>query len=521
MGAQGLAGPISKEPKQPHLFLFDGGAEGVKEPALSTFTGNLLGAISTADPHGTVVAELRGGLPLISGFAEQISEVFVEGRQSGHTRSHDMSLFKLLLWDMSQALSKGPGAPKAEAILDVLRVGQEECLALSDIPDRIREGCDAILRQCPGYVGCCPIDLGNPIQRRAFFDGLMHLAFISGGAVTQERTMEGDEDWEIEGARTFKPNGLVWEDHRYGEMPDLFRLEKVALSARGAISVDRLKRKTHITVEGRIFRALSEASWTDLAGQSYRFASAEPGQDILQAVLPDGKFTNYLFNRDHDKGGAKATFIMDELGFEPDDWRYLAAQFYDGLLLSEPRDLVIQRWENGFGARFNVVVKVTSRSGKQGIMRKGWMLKPQMLPSLATAFPDQGEDRAVVPPAPPVLVPPQIVDNSWWEALFLLADEHGREAHDAIVPTPMLLEDFGVIEEGEIGSARIRIADARRGFARWLIKTKRGNHGYKGGAEIYCTLPSQSVERAKAYALAFARVLALNGVPSRVETFYT
>jgi hypothetical protein len=463
---------------RPCLFLFDGGAAGVKQPALSTFTGALLDAISIADPHGALVAELRGGLPLLSDFAAQIGEVFLEPGRSGHTQTHDMALFRLLLWDMAEALSEGLRAPDSRAILDLLRMRREECLTLSDLPDHVRESCDAVLASCRGYVGSCPIDPGNPIQRRAFYDGLMHLAFISGGAITQQRSIEGDEDWELDGARDFKPKGLRWVDHSYEQTPDPFRLEQVPLSTRGALSLDRLKRKTHTTVEGRIFQALREASWTDRTGQAFRFATAEPGRDILQAVLPDGKFTEYLFNRDHKKGGAKAGFVIDELGFEPDDWRYLAAQFYDGLLLSEPRDLIIQRWEDGYGARFNVFVEVTSRAGKRGIMRTGWMLKPQTLPSLATATPGECENGVVRPPAPPVLMP-RVEGDTWWENLFLLADEHGRAAHEATLPTPMLLEDYGIIEEGECGSASVLIADARQGFARWLIKTGHGNRGYK------------------------------------------
>ncbi|TIQ36339.1 MAG: hypothetical protein E5X49_32910 [Mesorhizobium sp.] len=383
--------------QSPCLFLFDGGVEGVEEPPLSTFTGELLGAISAADPSGTLTVELRGGLPALSDFAAQISEVSTEPKRSGYTQSHDMALFRLLLWDMAKSLGEEPGAPDPRAILDVLRLGREECLALSDVPEHIRDGCDAALKNCPGYVGCCQIDAGNPIQRRAFYDGLMHFALIDDGAVIQQRTVEGDEHWELNGARDFKPNGLKWIDQTYGLIPKAFRLQKSPLSARGALSLDRLKRKTHITVEGRVFRALVSASWTDRKGQSYRFATAEPGNDILQAILPEGKFTDYLFNRDHEKGGAKAAFVIGELGFDPDDWRYLAAQFYDGLLLSEPRDLVIQHWKDGYGARFNVLVEVTSRIGKRGVMRTGWMLKPQALPRLATAFPDRADSGVVKP----------------------------------------------------------------------------------------------------------------------------
>jgi hypothetical protein len=511
---------VQAKPKRPCLFLFDGGAEGVKEPALSNFTGALLKAISIADPNGALMAELRGGVATLPGFAGQISEVSSGSRQSGYTQSYDMALYQLLLWDMSEALSEAPGAPDSSAILNILRMRREECLALSDISEDVRTMCGFALKGCPGYVGSCLIDPGNPIQRRAFYDELMHLALISDGAVTQQRSIEGDEDFELKGAKSFLPNGLKWVDYGYESTPDPFMLEKAPLSKRGALSVDRFNRKTHTTVEGRVLRALIEASWTDRTGQTYRFAVSEPGHDILQAILPHGKFTDYLFNRDHHKGGAKARFIIDELGFEPDDWRYLAAQFYDGLLLSEPRDLSIERWKDGYGARFNVFVEVTSRTGKRGVMRTGWMLKPKMLPSLSTAFPDRCEDGFVRPPTPPVLTP-QVQDGIWWEKLFHLADARGRAAHAATLPTPMLLKDYGIIEEGESGSARVLIADARRGFARWLIKTGRGDHGDKGGAAIYCTLPSQSFERAEAYATALARVLALNGVPSRVETYYT
>src|SRR5579862_4549659 len=345
--------------KRPYLFLFDGYAKGVEDPALGMFTGALLKAISIADPKGTLVADFRGGLPGLSDFAEKISAVSSGPKQSSHTVTHDMALYRLLLWDMSQALSAGRNAPDSLAILKVLRARHEECLALSDVPDHIRTKCDAELRRCPGYIGSCAIDAGNPVMRRAFYDRLMHFALISGGTITQERTSEGDEYFELEGAREFSPHGLRWRDDAFGSVPKRFRLENAPLSKRGALSEDRLNRKTQTSVEGRVFHAIMSASWTDRSRQTYEFTAAEPGQDILQAILPDGKFTHYLFNRDHKRGGAKASFIIDELGFDPEDWRYLAAQFYDGLLLSKPRDLRIHRWEDDqYGARFNTFVQV-------------------------------------------------------------------------------------------------------------------------------------------------------------------
>ena len=187
----------------------------------------------------------------------------------------------------------------------------------------------------------------------------MHLALISDGTVTQQRSIEGDEDFELKGAKGFLPNGLKWVDYSYESEPEPFQLDKVPLSARGALSVDRLNRKPARRSKVVFSEHSSRRRGPTRTGQMYRFAVAEPGHDILQAVLPDGKFTDYLFNRDHHEGVPKRVFVIDELGFEPDDWRYLAAQFYDGLLLSEPRDLIIKRWKDSYGARFNVFVEIT------------------------------------------------------------------------------------------------------------------------------------------------------------------
>ncbi len=511
---------IDQNPKYaPCLFLFDGYAEGIEEPALSTFTGLLLASLSSSDPEGTVTAELRGGLPQLSDFAARITAVSRGLNKSSHTQSHDMSLYRLLIWDMAVSLSVGEIAPDYRIIMKVLGARREECLALSDLDPGIRASCDLKLRQTPGYLGCCPIDLGNPIQRRAFFDGLMHFALIDAGTVVQDRTIEGDEDWALKGAAQFKPNGLAWVDHQFGMIPKRFRLPKVPLSERGMLSVDRFNRKSTVSVEGRVFETLRNASWTDTKGDAFSFSEAEPGRDILEAVLPDGKFTHYLFNRDHKDGGPKAKFLMDELGFEAEDWRYLAAQFYDALLISQPRDVELRKWERGYGARFNIYVEVTSRKGKSGVLRTGWMLAPGEIPSLSTAVPDRSE-HAIKPPIPAVLRPEK-TGNGWWEKLFVLADECGRNAHDAVLPTPMVLEGFEVIEEGEYGTACIVIKDARKGFARWLINTGQGERFYRGGAAIFSSRLSQSVERAEAYALSFARVLALNGVPAEVETYYS
>jgi hypothetical protein len=505
----------------PCLFLFDNFADGINVIEPRTFRQWLFKAISAADPTGLLKAELRAGISTTMHFSEFVSAVKFESRSLGRTISHDQDLFKLMLWDASEALSGSAGHKVAHFILDVLRRGRDECFTLSAISNSIQMGMDRFLINCPGYVGAFRIDPGNPILMRSFFASLSHNALFKGGSVVLERSFEDDDNFEFEGARTFAPNGLKWRPHSFGDIPKQFQLPKVVRTERGRLSVDRLRRRTHMTVTGRVFQELLEARWKDANGQVYEFSAAETEQDILKAVMPDGKFTDYLFNRNHKDGAGKAGFIIDELGFDPADWRYLAAQFYDGLLLSEPQNVQINKWEGGYAARFNVLVEITSRTGKKGILRTGWQIKPNELPQLNTAMPGHNSGAVVTPPLPPVLAPVDMPNDDWWQALYTLADEKGCLAHRDVIPTPMLIKDYGIVEEGKCGFAIVKISSGKSDFAKWLVKTGKGQKERKGGPAIACNIASQSIERSKAYALAFARVLALNGIQSSMKTFLT
>jgi len=502
---------------QPYLFILDASADDVPDPALAFFTGALLTALWKSDPEACVSAELRGGLPGISDFAEKITVVSRTERTFSHTRSHDMELYKTLLVDMTDALCNTWASADADDVLDVLRRRQSECLALSDLPNDIRDKLDARLKEIPGYIGAFALDPESPIQRDAFYDSLMHFAVINGGTVVQELSIEGDPDWPLEGAANYQPGGLVWKPHfwRYDEpFPKLAKTRQV--SARGEQSLQLLRDKRQRSIEGSILSEIARSNWSDRSGGQYKFEAVERHGDILQAILPEGKFTKYLFDMNHKDGRGKAKFFVETLRFSPDDWRYLAAQFYEGLVKSQPRDLDMRRWPEGYGARFNVVIRVKSRTGETGKVRTGWMLRPNALPSLSTAIPEDQDIEAIDPGIPPIARPDVCIEE-FWRSVFDLAEAEAVAAYERAVPTPLFIPGQGVIREGEWGGATIIVKDARKGFARWLLKNGLAEKEPTGGASIACA--SQSYDRSFAYAKAFARVLVLNGVPASVDVY--
>lgn len=457
---------------------------------------------------------------MVSRLVEKIVAVSRSEHRHSHTVGHDMELYKTLIWDLSEIPQDGWTSADPSKVLDLLCRDECECLALSDLPDDIRDLVDARLRQTTGYIGAFALDPANPVQRRAFYDDLLQLGAINGGAVIQELSVEGDPDWPLQGAERYRPGGLEWKPHFWSLSDEVPRLAKASsVSKRGEKSLRLLYDKRQPSIEARVFEGLAIGSGSDWSGIPYEFASVENVQDVLQAVLPEGKFTRYLFDPSHKDGRSKAKFFIETLKFSPDDWRYLAAQFYEALVRANPQGLVVQQWPDGYGARFNVVVRVRSRTGETGVVRTGWMLRPNQLPSLSTAIPEDAESDAIDPGAPPIGIPSAQIDE-FWRSVYDLAHAEGVRAHERAVPTPMTVEGWETIPDGKCGNAGINVKDARRGFARWLLKTGLGYRGYRGGASLMCGLPSQSYDRALAYAKAFARVLILNGVSATVQSYY-
>jgi hypothetical protein len=503
---------------RPYAFLFDASVDKVPEPALPFFSAAVLAALSSADPDGITRSQFRNGLSSLSGFATRTTGVHAAKQSTGRTVSYDMDTYKYVVWDWLDSLSEGWSTVNPEKGEAIFRRRTEECVTLTDLSDHIRDQVDRRLHDTPGYVGAFAVDLGNPIHRGGFLDLLSYPVAIYGGTVIQERTFEGDEYWEMEGAAEFKPGGLVWQPYGWLALEGPEMPGKQPFSPRGERAVAALSRKHSSTVEGRVIEAIDEAFCFHSPRQAFDFKAVGGDDDILEAIMPEGKFTHYLFNRQHKEGGPKSAFFIDVLGIDPDDWRYLAAQFYQGLLMAKPDDLELKDWGDGYGMRFNVQMRIRGRSDAEAVVRTGWMLKPGGLPSLSSAVPGDRNAYVVDPGEPPILPPGPRTDESW-AALWGWASAAGIRALEAVVPTPMYLVGFAPIPEGEMGSATIRVRDARRGLARWLAKSGIGETDGYGGTVVFDENPGTSLERAVAWARAVALVLKLNGIEAEITEY--
>ncbi len=501
-----------------YAFLFDGSVEGLPSPQLAYFTGEVLTALSVADPCGRTRSQFRVGMPMLSKFAERTTGVHGFERGSGRTVSHNMDVFTYVVWEWLDSLVEGWHSIDSEAGMEIFRLHTGECLALSSLDDEIRDGVDRYLKSVRGYVGAFKIDPGNLLHRAAFFELLIHAAAIENGAVVQELSYEGEQEWQLEGSAEFQPNGTVWQPSGWLSSFGPKRLERDAVSERGAKAASRLRHKQSSNLEERVLEELSQVFFAKAARATFAFKSTSKPTDILQAILPEGKFTKYLFDRTHKDGKSKAAFLIDELSIDPEDWRYLAGQFYFGLLLARPENVRLNNWEKGYGAKFEVQMHIRNRAGKTATLTTGWNMNPGSLPSFSTAFPGRRDQEAIEPGDPPILLPGQRSEADW-AALWQWANAAGLKAGADNVPTPMFLCGVGAISEGECGTALVRVLDARRGMARWLKRQGLGKSDGLGGAVVYSPIPTQSLDRANTWARTVVSILTLNGINADVQSF--
>jgi hypothetical protein len=500
-----------------HAFFFNANAEGTPSFYGGVFDPAFLKALAAADPTGsTSSCVLRGDL-LIEALCRRVTSVSNSHKNHSWVQGYDMELYRTVIWDQADAWSQQWRTVDLGSFPLILAQNRVYCIVLPSLPTRLRERVDKQLRTTGAYLGGLEIDHGNPIQYALFIHHLIDSAFVMDGAVYLERGWDGVDDTLFEGASDFSPRG----EQRLG--PEEFELLKPAIprllgiSDRGRLSAERYEGKRTYTIEERVIQSLAQLR--DTGKTPFAFKSSQNANALLEADLPEAKFIRYLLNPDHKDGAGKAKFFHEVLGIDAADWRYLAAQFYEGLRRSSLSDLKIKTWDGGIGASFNCVLPITGLNGRVARVFTNWIMRPGQLPQLSTARPEEDPNARIdVSPTQPNIVSTFASAEEQWKELYRIAHAVGTTAWEQCVPTPIRIKGFGVEMEGLCGSASIRIPDARRDFARWVVRSKIGSRHYRGGADIFVFHPSQSIDRATAYAKAFAAVLELNGIQCTVES---
>ena len=460
--------------------------------------------------------------------AEDLSAVSANISKKGHsstsrTYNFNKDRYKLLVCDLAESLS---GFIKIDTskLLHHLLKHTIWTVVLTGITRNQANELNERLKSFEPYLGIGQIDPGNPIHLKLFNFYLIKGAFFKGGRLFYCRGLERDENEDMGLAKTYgssaSPILLDYENFE-AEKPPFMPSETI--SVRGKLSLDRFESKSRLTHKQRVARALLEYFDSNPDVTNIEF-SADTNKDSIEFFCEEGKIKNYLLNKNHKKGGAKAKFFVDVLDIEQEDWRYLADQIVQGMKNSE-----LYRVKNtGHGISHGALIKITGRNGRSVIIETGWEIKKGERARLVTAYPRENvENKELFLNSNRTnVVLPSLKGNDRWSSIFRIAHEAGQEAARNCIPIPLIIEGYSPIFDGECGSAWVSISDARTGMARWLKKNKIGHNDYRSGWRINPKLngrdfeygATQSIEIEKAYAKAFADVLMTNGVKCKVES---
>jgi hypothetical protein len=484
-------------------------------PIMAGFFRQLL----RADPHGEVSAHVRRGDLALHNLALRPSRVTRNTAPSRATITYtvDRDYWMVLIWDLSDSMTAEWNTIDHEDFPLTLGSSNIYVVNLCPLDHAHASAIDERLVHDPAYLGATEVDLGNPLQDRVLYAGLLGDFFVESKSITFRLDPT---------AETPPPQIHAWINDvpfleirvlnpaEYDDMaPSLCAEENV--SPRGRLSEKRIKRRGMMTHRERVATALNTIS-PSRAGSDFEYDfQTELADDSLTAVIPEEKMVKYALNEAHPSGAAKARLFRELLGITAKDWRYLAAQLLSGLGTSE----IEQVRSTEFGIQYRVDTPVLGLNGEVKTVRTGWVTVAGNPARLVTAYiAPEGEQVTASPAAPPVL-PPGPLNEAMCEELYRLAVREGARAASQCTPTPIFIEGYGFVPEGNAGFAVVVVADARKGLARWLRRKGLGHPGNRSGQAIPSATDSQSLDRAVAFAFACRDTLVANGIHCYVESY--
>ena len=441
----------------------------------------------------------------------------VISRADEYHRKPDNDLFKLVVCDLAESLSAPPSTVAEDVLLLCLARGSLWAVGASDLTDEQALIVDRQLRDFLPYIGMTKIDLGNPLQKDVMVESMFHkdIVLAPHGIIYLAETYRPKEDQDealylVKQKGSSKPPiGLEWEEFESALPPIIF---PETLSERGLVTASRIAGKATVGHRDRIAKALLNRFENTDSDEPIEFSTTR-AEGVEEFEFDPRKFTDYLLNINHPKGGSKANFFISTLGIAPDDWPFLADQIKRGMVEAP----IYRVGKNEWGFSHGALVLVTGRNGNSAVIETGWMIGTGKPAKFVTAYPYDGASEAEFKPVDPYVVDSSLKGDARWEAIFARAKTAGKEASNAVVPTPMVLEDYGTEWEGMCGFGWVHLPNARHPMAKWLLKSDLGNRAHPG-VTVWSTANTQSLDRNRAWAEAFAEVFKANGLECAAQS---
>lgn len=428
------------------------------------------------------------------------------------TKQVNIRSFATIIGDLCDSLKDGPTTANLVELANLLGRANIFCLTLNPLSAEGINFLDRHLRQFPPYLGAVALDPGNPLHIELFSEKLLDCVWIENGLVHVSRwdTDEGVYEFGLNPELQFRVIEVPWYEFQKTAPP---RPRLITPTRRGAISAQRLHAATAPSHFEQVASHLTMQTLRSSPTFPIELKIVLPAED--QMLIPVAKLIDYALNDQHDTGKHKAKLFSDVMAIGKDEWRFLAYQIRNELDHSR-----LERIEaTEYGIQYRAQMEVVGLNGRIVTLETRWIIRQDEPAQLSTVFvADKAKQRGGVVEPPP-WVPVAVKGEERWNAIVHLALKAGKLAADQCVPMPMKIEGYPVIMEGACGSAYVCL-DGRLAFSRWLRANNYASKAYPSGIAIRARIDSQSVDRAKAYCEAFARVLWLNGIDgAKVEAY--
>lgn len=499
-------------------FLFDADHEALtKEYNYATpCQDELLNAVISLEKSNTFKARIRHGDVLIHNFASKPSRVVYYPRPEDHSTAwtssmHQEKIDKRVLYTAIDELKNDFSNRKSTIDLDCmwekLLTHNIYCLSIFPIDLNIAFFINEKLKNFPPYIGMANLDKESELHIKLFAE-LPDCGYIHEGIMNIPQSIWGEEFISF-GSRDKKI--IPIKALPYSEYVSLAPIFPKITNKQ--IAPDIKPSKLQLAMQNNHSEQIAEKLLSKYNSDKFsvEFTALTADQEHLKIHIK--KLLNYLLDIEHEKGKDKARFFHEVLGIDASQWRYLAYQLINEANRAEILELEVTT----YGIKYATIVEVIGLNGRKATVKVAWQVNNNTS-QLVTAFPAK---KSLDPLHKNTILPPLILQQEnkekYFQEIFEAANSEGINAAKECIPEPFVwLSEFsndgGIETEGKCGNASV-ILSRESDFAEWILQNNYGIFNKDlNNIAIYSRSQTQSLDREKAYANSFAKVLWLNGI---------